>query len=78
MALTGGPELGLLHQFLRALATTMEAVGIDPHVNLLYCEQGSAHEATVPIRWQVDELVLITISLLTAIPSSWARGRCSR
>ena len=67
LALTGSAELKKLRQFQRALATTMEAAGIghhirkrfNPHVSLLFCQQRSAREPIVPIRWRVDELILI-------------------
>jgi 2'-5' RNA ligase len=67
LALTGSVELKALRQFQRTLATTMEAAGIghqirkrfNPHVSLLYCQQHVVREPIAPIRWRVDELVLI-------------------
>lgn len=67
LALTGSEELKELHQFQRALAIAMGAAGIghlirkrfNPHVSLLYCQQHVAREPIAPIRWRVDELVLI-------------------
>lgn len=67
LALTGGAELKKLREFQRALATAMETTGIgqhirkrfNPHVSLLYCEELVAREPIAPIRWRVDELVLI-------------------
>lgn len=67
LALTGAAELKKLRQLQSALATAMRAAGIGhhirrrfrPHVSLLYCRQHVARQPITPIRWRVDELVLI-------------------
>ncbi|MBB1602485.1 2'-5' RNA ligase family protein [Variovorax sp. UMC13] len=67
LALTGAAELKELRQFQRALASAMKASGIghpirkrfNPHVSLLYCDEQVPREPIAPIRWRVDELVLI-------------------
>ncbi|HSI58471.1 MAG TPA: 2'-5' RNA ligase family protein [Ideonella sp.] len=67
LALTGAAGLKNLRQFQRALAMAMEAAEIgchirkrfNPHVSLLYCQRHVAREPIAPIRWRVDELVLI-------------------
>ncbi len=67
LALTGSVELKMLRRLQRALATTMEAAEIghhirkrfNPHVSLLYCQQPMACEPIAPIRWRVNELILI-------------------
>ncbi len=68
LALTGsGRELKELGYLQRAVASAMQATGIgefirerfSPHVSLLYGWQHVAREPVAPIRWQVDELVLI-------------------
>lgn len=67
LALTGAAELKKLREFQRALASAMKASGIghhirkhfNPHVSLLYCNEHLPREPIAPIRWRVDELVLI-------------------
>jgi 2'-5' RNA ligase len=67
LALTGAAELKKLRQFQRILARAMEGAEIgryirkrfNPHVSLLYCQQHVVPEPVAPIRWRVDELVLI-------------------
>ena len=67
LALTGSVELKRLRQFQRALAKAMETSGVghhirkrfNPHVSLLYCKEHVPREPIEPIRWRVDELVLI-------------------
>lgn len=67
LVLTGGVELKRLRQLQRALATEMEVSGIghhirkpfNPHVSLLYCDEHVGREPIAPIRWRVDELLLI-------------------
>jgi RNA 2',3'-cyclic 3'-phosphodiesterase len=67
LALTGGPELATLRQFQRALAAEMKAAGIgsrvrtsfNPHVSLLYSHEHVTPEPIAPIRWTVNELVLV-------------------
>jgi len=67
LALTGSAELKRLRQFQRILATMMETAGMDqyirkrfnPHVSLLYCQRHVVPEPIAPIRWRVNELVLI-------------------
>lgn len=67
LALTSGADMAALRKLQRALAAGMTDAGLGahvrssfrPHVSLLYAEQYFAREAIAPIRWQVDELVLI-------------------
>ncbi|MFM9923697.1 2'-5' RNA ligase family protein [Variovorax sp. H27-G14] len=67
LVLTGAAELKKLRQLQRSLASAMKASGIghhirerfNPHVSLLYCDEHVPREPIAPIRWPVDELVLI-------------------
>lgn len=67
LALTGGAELRTLRQFQRVVTAAMEAQELgqfvrkrfNPHVSLLYGDHHVAPEPIAPIRWRVDELVLI-------------------
>ena len=67
LALTGSAELKSLRLFQRALGAAMRATAargsvrtrFKPHISLLYCDRHVASEPIAPIRWTVDELVLI-------------------
>ena len=67
LALTGSAELKSLRLFQRALGAAMRATAargsvrtrFNPHVSLLYCKRHVPPEPIAPIRWTVDELVLI-------------------
>ena len=67
LALTGSAELKTLRLFQRTLGAAMRSTAasdyvrtrFNPHVSLLYCERHVPPEPIAPIRWTVDELVLI-------------------
>lgn len=67
LVLTGGKRLAALRRFQRTLAAAMTDAGIGsharrdfrPHVSLLFADRPVAPEAIEPIRWVVDELVLV-------------------
>jgi len=67
LVLTGSAGLKTLRQFQHVLAREMDAAGIghcirkrfNPHVSLFYGRQHVARETVAPIRWTVDELVLV-------------------
>jgi len=67
LMLGGDAELRALRQLQRELATAMESVNIGhyirrrfrPHVTLLYGDRAVPSEPIAPIRWEVNELVLI-------------------
>jgi 2'-5' RNA ligase len=67
VALTASRGTGSLRRFQRALAGAMTDVGIGrhvrssfkPHVSLVYGDRQIERQTIAPIRWTVDELVLV-------------------